>query len=215
MWNLLEQQRESLNVYLDGRNIEFTMKQLPNRPKSVEPRLWCAVYSRPITEKALLPSVVLIKKTAHVKSNKSSMLSVSLEDQTCSREERNASPQWKSTHRLFKAFPSLSVWLLSLLTLSLSLRPATSQRIYKQRHTEWWFVHVSEGTDQVVQKKNPLWATMDDWLKRTKEWQKETWEWHIFFLYVVLTKFAQWHDGTSKQSTSTMAAWSKGQDILL
>lgn len=29
-------------------------------------RLWCGVYSRPTTKTALLPSVVLIKKTAHV-----------------------------------------------------------------------------------------------------------------------------------------------------
>lgn len=31
-----------------------------------EPRLWCRVYSRPTTKTASLPSVVLIKKTAHV-----------------------------------------------------------------------------------------------------------------------------------------------------
>lgn len=134
MWNLLEQQQESLNVYLDGRNIEFTTKQLPNRPKSVEPRLWCAVYSRLITKTASLPSVVLIKKTAHVKSNKSSMLSVSLEEQTCSREERNASPQWKSTHRLFKAFPSLCLASFPRLPLTFAASSDISANIQAVAH---------------------------------------------------------------------------------
>lgn len=144
------------------------MKRMPNQPNSVEPRLWCAVYSRPITKTASLPSAVLIKKTAHVKSNKSSMLSVSLEEQTCSREERSASPQWKSTHRLFKAFPSLSVWLHSLVSLSHFRCVQRHLNKYTSKGTQsGGFVHVSEGTDQVLQKKT-LRAALDE-LKQRKE----------------------------------------------
>lgn len=38
---------------------------------------------------------------------------------------------------------------------------------------------------------------------------------YIFYLLFLQNKLALWHGVTSKQSTSTLAAWSKGQDILL
>lgn len=38
-----------------------------DRPCRAEPKLWCGVYSRPTTKTAAPSSVVLIKKTAHVK----------------------------------------------------------------------------------------------------------------------------------------------------
>lgn len=53
-------------LYLRAGNPAFATIRRADWPHRAEPRLWCGVYSRPTTKTAFLPSVVLIKKTAHV-----------------------------------------------------------------------------------------------------------------------------------------------------
>lgn len=188
------QAKESLNVYLDDRNVEFTMKRMPNRPNSVEPRLWCAVYSRPITKTASLPSAVLIKKTAHVKSNKSSMLSVSLEEQTCSREERSASPQWKSTHRLFKAFPFLCLASFPGLSLTFAASSNISTNIQARAHRVVVWCMCLKGLIKCCKKT--LRAALYE-LKQRKEWDlpfmKEKQVQYYFTLICVVLRMTYIH----------------------
>lgn len=86
-----------------------------DRPCRAEPKLWCGVYSRPSTKTASLPSVVLIKKTAHVKI-KQQQQAVCIFRGACVREwgQKNAFPQRKNPPTAFtKLLHLLPGWLCS------------------------------------------------------------------------------------------------------
>lgn len=181
-YELLPTGEASFSLYLDGGNVAFTAKRMPNRPNSVQPRLWCGVYSRPITKTVSLPSVVLIKKTAHVKSNRSSMLSVSSEVHTCRREESGAFLLWKSTHRLFRASPSLPVCLCSLVFLSLTLHTVTYQHMDEHGRTQNRFKELIKCCTKLSGQLRPIgwkWRKNDQTRLHSRVY---CWEWLIYFI---------------------------------
>lgn len=184
-------------------------------PHRAEPRLWCRVYSRPTTKTALLPSVVLIKKTAHVEiKQQQQAVCIFRGARVHEWGQKSTFLEWKNPPtgftKLLHLFPD---WLCSPDSLI--------------------FFTVSYVQYTAVQSGARVWPRNGGRpLKLLKNWQeKKTWgggvclslkkQTYIFALFKahihpsILCCFALWHGATSKQSTSVAAASSAGRSVWL
>lgn len=188
-----------------------------DRPCRAEPKLWCGLYSRPTTKTASPPSVVLIKKTAHVKI-KQQQQAVCIFRGACVREwgQKSAFPQRKNPPtaftKLLHLFPG---WLCSpdcLIFLTVSFR-----------YMQYTAVRGAAAVHGCVRRRGrPLKLPKTRRRKRIlafslkeRPYLRSSRSALIWPFYVVLNKFALWHGTTSKQSTSAAAALSEGRSAWL
>lgn len=100
-----------------------------NAKVAQKPTLWCGIYSRPTTKTVPVPSVVLINKTAHVKSNTSSVLSVSLRSECRRQERRTFFFHCENPPTDFLQLPPLSVIFVLALTPQCDILAHTVHRV--------------------------------------------------------------------------------------
>lgn len=171
------------------------------------------LYSRPTTKTASLPSVVLIKKTAHVKI-KQQQQAVCIFRGACTREwgQKSAFPERKNPPTAFTELlhlfpgwlcsPDCLFWNCMISVHEVHGCTLPRSQVWRRNGDSGVVLwHCRRIGEEVPLKGRPSLPSFR----------------HAFIrpFYVVLNKFALWHGATSKQSTSAAAAPSEGRNVGL